>query len=424
MDNHLNNGDRVSVAIVGAGPVGLTAALILARAGIDVLLLEAESNLVEDLRTTIIHPSSLEVWSLLGAGRGFAGYGTKCLRMQFREREGDVVANLDYACLGDETSYPYITLCALPFVVPDLHQELVSSGRAHVAFGHRVAGVRVSDNRVTLTVERPAGNIEIHADYVVAADGTRSTVRDAFTVARQRVAPGTRLFRITVENPLDQYLSGLENFSYIMDPVCYGLILRNPGFWRVPIGVVGDGFDDGDDAAAVGDGTDLIRRFMFPDRPLSISAVRPIVVTNWIASDFGIDRVLLAGDSAHAVNPFAGMGMNSGVLDAVHAAIAVAEAVRTGRRGPHWHAYLQLRPRVARDIAVRSLNRYNLLTEQEEPRRIRRNNWLRELQLNDDRRRSCLREFSLLDRWHELREDLARLVRVGSVADTGAIGIR
>lgn len=424
MEKHLKNGDRVSVAVVGAGPVGLTTALILTRAGIDVLLLEADPNLVEDLRTTIIHPSSLEVWSLLGATRGFAEYGTKCMRMQFRERRGGVVANLDYACLEDDTYFPYILLCALPFVVPDLHKELASTGRALVAFGHRVAGVRLSEERVTLTVKRPEGEIEIHADYVVAADGTRSTVRDAFAIARQRIAPGNRLYRITLEDPVDQYLSELESFSYVMDPICYGLVLRNPGFWRVPIGVVRDDSDEGGDVALAGDGTDLIRRFMFPDRSLNISAARPITVTNWIASDFGVGRILFAGDSAHALNPFAGMGMNSGVLDAVHAAIAVAEAVRSGRRGPHWRRYVQDRPRVARDIAVRSLTRYNLLTEADEARCSKRNSWLRELETDEARRRACLWEFSLLDRLHELSGDLARLVESARIPGSEMAGVR
>lgn len=404
------------VVIVGAGPVGLTAALVLARAGVEVSVLEAADKLVEDLRTTIIHPSSIEVWNLLGAAEGIVGYGSRCRTMQFRERENGLVANMDYACLEDVTAFPHITLCALPFVVPDLYSTLLTTGRASVHFGHRVEQVAHRENGVLLRLQGPDGPRDIGADFVIAADGTRSIIRDAFAIHRLRIAPGNKLYRVTVGDNVEQLIPDVERFSYVMDPQCYGLILKNPGFWRIPVGLGAEVTED-EQLDSETTGAQLIKNFIFPGMDVQITAARPLVVTNWIASEFGVGNILLAGDSAHAMNPMAGLGMNSGVLDAVDAALGVLDAVKLGRVGPRWAKYLSQRPRVARDIAVRALNRYTLLTEADPARQARRNAWLKEAESNDRLRRARLEEFSLLDHFHTLRPELEAAVD-GSRAGT------
>ena len=96
---------------MGAGPVGLTAALALARRGIATVLLAAEPELVMELRGSTFHPPTLDLLDELDVVPQMIAAGLKAPTWQFRDRETGPVATFDLSLLSDETNHPYRVQC-------------------------------------------------------------------------------------------------------------------------------------------------------------------------------------------------------------------------------------------------------------------------------------------------------------------------
>ena len=99
------------VVIVGAGPVGLTAALALARRGIPNVVLAAEPELVMELRGSTFHPPTLDMLDEFDVVPSMIESGLKAPTWQFRDRETGPVATFDLSLLAADTNHPYRVQC-------------------------------------------------------------------------------------------------------------------------------------------------------------------------------------------------------------------------------------------------------------------------------------------------------------------------
>ena len=168
---------RYPVAIVGGGPVGLTLACALANYGVKTVMLQAADCVSFGSRALCISRRSLEIWDRFGLAekpieKGLAWMGGRSYWHQHQV--------LEFAMEADETQKhpPMINLqqCFIEQYLVDAARERPN---VDLRWQSEVTGVEQGADHATLTVKTPEGNYDLEAEYVVAADGARSFIRQA-----------------------------------------------------------------------------------------------------------------------------------------------------------------------------------------------------------------------------------------------------
>src|SRR5262245_60890883 len=160
------------ICVVGAGPVGVVAALACARRGMDVTLLEAAEEVDRQPRAATTHPATLEMLARLGLLEEFQAVGLVARYFQFWDRTRGPVAQFDHEVLRGETPFPY--------VVQTEQHKLCEIGLRRLS---KMPNVEVRMDSPVTGVEQGAAGVRLAAsgehafDYVVGCDGGRSTVR-------------------------------------------------------------------------------------------------------------------------------------------------------------------------------------------------------------------------------------------------------
>src|SRR4030088_621798 len=148
------------VIVVGAGPVGLTAALALGGRGIPSGLLAAEAELVMELRGSTFHPPTLDLLDEFSVVPRMIDVGLKAPTWQFRDREIGPVATFDLALLAGDTNHPYRVQCEQWKLMRFLEEKLRNED-VGLRFGHEVTAVRQDNDGVTVTATASSGPVAI-----------------------------------------------------------------------------------------------------------------------------------------------------------------------------------------------------------------------------------------------------------------------
>lgn len=310
------------VVIVGAGPVGMTAALALARRGIPNVVLEAEPELVQELRGSTFHPPTLDMLDEFGVVPRMIAEGLKAPTWQFRDREIGPVATFDMSLLAGDTNHPYRVQCEQFKLTHALRDQYTKVPGSEIRFAHRVTAVHQSEDGVDVEAETPGGPARIGGRYLIAADGARSAVRRSIGAEFQGFTYPELFLIASTDYPFENDLQDIAYVNYIADPNEWLVLLRVPGLWRVLVPAA----DTEDREQLLSDDSleNVLQRVVRRKERYRIVHRSVYHVHQRVAAKFRYGRVLLTGDAAHINNPLGGMGMNGGIHDAFNLANKLA----------------------------------------------------------------------------------------------------
>ena len=335
------------IVIAGAGPVGCSVAMYLARNDIPVIVLEAEDTIPIDLRASTWHPPTLDMMDDLGLVDGLIKQGLIVNDYQHRDRRTNKVAKFEMSLLDGETKHPYRLQCEQYKMTGLTIEELRKFPHAEVRFGTRVKGFRETDGGVKVLVQSKEGGEElISGSYLVGTDGANSVVRQASAVRFKGMTYPELFLVASTSYRFENYFEDLSLVNYVADPDEWCVLLATVDFWRVLIPTP----VEGNDALFLSDAfiQDRLHRLADNDGDFEILHRTLYRVHQRVAETYRArDRVLLAGDAAHVNNPLGGMGMNGGIHDGINLAEKLVEIINNGKDR---HKLLDLYDRQRRGI--------------------------------------------------------------------------
>jgi 2-polyprenyl-6-methoxyphenol hydroxylase-like FAD-dependent oxidoreductase len=357
------------VVIAGAGPVGLTAALLLGHKGISVALLEAEASLSQELRASTFHPPTLDMLAPYGITARMVEAGLVCPAWQIRLHPSGERAVFDLAALSGETEHPYRLQCEQAKYCQCVLAAIEKLPSVAVHFSTAVTGLEQTADAVRVQAAPPDGGQIFHADYAIGADGAHSIVRRAAGIEMSGdIYPETTILA-TTQFPFHEKLEGLSNVSYCWKPDGTFSLLRLPGVWRVSL-YARDG-QSVDQALSDAGQQDLLHDIVPEAGRIEVLETRPYRIHRRIASAYRNGRVFLAGDAAHLNSPSGGMGMNGGIHDAFSLCEKLIAVLQNGADPRVLDRYERQRRPIAEDEIIQQSHRNRSRMQERDPARRR-----------------------------------------------------
>jgi NADPH-dependent dioxygenase len=317
-------GDDTRVLVVGAGPVGLTAAHELARRGIAVRLIDRAQGPATTSRATATHARTLEIYHQMGLLADLLPRGQRAENFSIHMRGRMLIRfGTDYSSLP--TRFPF-TLQVDQVITEEVLRERVSRLGVIVEWGVGLESLRQEGDHVHAVLRHSDGHSEqAEAAWLVGADGAHSTVRDQLGL---RLLGDSRETWLVADAVID---ADLRRDSLHWMHTGSGTVLLVPfpenGKWRLL---------DTQDTSSADDPDAVARRF---GAKIGLALGRPVHVQrpSWLSvftiqqrmiQQMRVGRCFVAGDAAHVHSPASGQGMNTGIQDAYNLAWKLADVIR------------------------------------------------------------------------------------------------
>jgi putative polyketide hydroxylase len=317
------------IVVVGGGPVGLSAALMLGRLGVEVTLIERSQKVNPHPRAAVVNTRTMELlrqWGLDGDIRRLGSPITELATIRWVTRvAGQELGRLEMvdtaaALMRMTRQSPVIpAICAQSRIEQRLRDAIARTG-VRAAYGTELRSLRQDRHCVQIGVRDATGRIdELRARFLLGCDGASSTVRSQADIGQIEHRVLGELIDVHFAADLEPYVRDRPSALYwvvnrdirgvlIAVGAGHGEWMLNRPFFR----------DEGERAGDFGEsaGARLVRQAVgVQDLEVNVRSVRPWRM-HWVtATRFRSGRVFLAGDAAHQFPPTGGFGMNTGIQD-------------------------------------------------------------------------------------------------------------
>jgi 3-(3-hydroxy-phenyl)propionate hydroxylase len=312
------------VAVVGAGPVGLTTALRLSSFGVSCAVLEANPSVQRHgSKALCLQHAALTILDEVGCARPLIDEGRPWSVSRTFVRGKELFHTL-FTTQGGADTPPFVN-------IPQFRTEEVlldraqRTGKVEVLWSHRITGLEQDDRGVTLRVEAPDGPRSMRFAYVIGCDGIGSEVRRASGAAWLGHTHPDRFLIADIHSPINRPHERHFYFDAPSNPGRQIVVHPQPGdLWRFDWQLPPD--TDVNEERRCGRLEERVRALV-GGAPYELAWLSSYRFHQRVVDRMRIGRVLLAGDAAHAMPPFGARGMNSGIQDADNLAWKLALVV-------------------------------------------------------------------------------------------------
>ncbi len=368
------------VVIIGAGPVGLTLAYLMAQSGLNIKIFERNKLLQKDYRASTFHSGTLDLLSDSGITKGLIDRGIACPDFQYRGWKEGRIAQFDHALIAPFTRHPFRLQCEQFKLSEFLYHELENMPNVQIFMGHEL--IKLNQNSDEVELEFMHLNVKeiVKTLWVIGTDGGKSATRKSLGLEFKGFTYEEKILVLGTPFDMRNSFDNLSFVNYFSDPVNYAHMLKIPDLWRMSLPLS----NDLEDEVALSDAyIDSRLASLIPNlssRQIEVKGVYH--VHQRVVDRYRVGRVFLAGDAAHLNNPKGGMGLNGGLHDAVSLSNIFKDYFFADSE--HFDDYeKQRRHEAINAIHHQTQNNYNALKESDDQAREKLFNKWRALEANE-----------------------------------------
>lgn len=371
---------KEEVVIIGAGPVGLTLAYLLAQRGVSIKIFEKNTHLQKDYRASTFHAGTLDLLADSGITKSLIERGIVCPDFQYRGWKEGRIAQFDHALIAAYTNHPFRLQCEQFKLSDFLYHELMQMPHVQIFMDHGLTDLKSHSDEVELEFIHSGVKKNVKAPWVVGTDGGKSTTRKSLGLEFTGFTYEEKILVLGTPFDMRNSFQDLSFVNYFSDPVNYAHMLKIPDLWRMSLPLP----HDLDDKVALSNAyIDSRLAPLIPNLSSPQIEVKGVYhVHQRVVDRYRVGRVFLAGDAAHLNNPKGGMGLNGGLHDAVSLSRIFQDYFFADHE--HFEDYeKQRRHEAIHAVHHQTQNNYNALKESDDQARETLFNKWRALEANE-----------------------------------------